>query len=378
MRTRHVIFLAAVLVATAIPESRAYVLNGPKWIANPVPYYINPANNDVTEAAAIAAIQTGGSAWSMQTNANTSLYYMGLTAGTTLQNNGKNEIFFRNTSNGNVIAETYWWADSNNHLIDADIVFYDGGFTFFTGTTGCSGGVYIEDTATHEFGHVLGMGHSTVTTATMYPTMSWCTTDWRTLDPDDQSGIEALYGTVSSNTPPTVTITSPAAYSSFQQGTSVTMTGSATDLQDGPLSANINWSSSIDGSLGTGSSVSWTPSAGTHVITARVTDANGATSSTQESIVVTSAAPPPPAPPASGILLTATGSKTKGLQQVALLWSGASSASVDVYRNNLLVMTTANDGSQVDAINRKGSATYTYQVCASGTTTCSSVVTVVF
>jgi chitodextrinase len=376
MRTRHVIFLTAVLIATAIPGSRAYVLNGPKWTANPVPYYVNPANNDVTEAAAIAAIQTGASAWSMQTNANTSLYYMGLTTGTTLQNNGKNEIFFRNTSNGGVIAETYWWADANNHLIDADIVFYDGGFTFFTGTTGCSGGVYIEDTATHEFGHVLGMAHSTVTTATMYPTMGWCTTDWRTLDPDDQAGIEALYGTVSSNTPPTVAITSPSANSSFQQGTSVTMTGSATDVQDGTLSANINWSSSIDGSLGTGSSVSWTPSAGTHVMTARVTDRNGATSSTQESIVVTAAAPP--APPASGILLTATGSKTRGLQQAALVWSGASSATVDVYRNSLLVMTTANDGSQVDAINKKGSATYTYQVCASGTTTCSSVVTVVF
>lgn len=377
MRNRHVIFLAAVLIATAIPAGRAYVLEGPKWTANPVPYYVNPTNNDVTSDAAIAAIQTGASAWSMQTNANTSLYYMGQTTGTTLQNNGKNEIFFRNTSNGGIIAQTYWWSDANNHMIDADIVFYDGGFTFFTGTTGCSGGVYIEDTATHELGHLLGMAHSAVPTATMYPSMSWCSTDLRTLDPDDQSGIEALYGTVSSNTPPTVAITSPAANSSFPQGTSITMTGSATDLQDGTLSANINWSSSIDGGLGTGSSVSWTPSAGTHVMTAWVTDRNGATSSAQESIVVTAAAPPP-APPPSGILLTATGFKTRGLQQVTLVWSGASSASVDVYRNSVLVMTTANDGSQVDAINKKGSATYTYQVCASGTTTCSSVVTVVF
>ena len=32
-------------------------------------------------------------------------------------------------------------------MIDADIVFYDGSFAFFTGTSGCSGGYYIEDVA---------------------------------------------------------------------------------------------------------------------------------------------------------------------------------------------------------------------------------------
>ncbi|HYT74863.1 MAG TPA: matrixin family metalloprotease [Vicinamibacterales bacterium] len=377
MRNRRFIFLAAAMILAAIPASRAYVLEGPKWAVNPVPYYINPVNNDVTQDAAIAAIQTGASAWSMQTNANTSLYYMGPTSGTTLQNNGKNEIFFRNTSNGGVIAETYWWADANNHMVDADVVLYDGGFTFFTGTLGCLSGVYIEDTMTHEFGHVLGMAHSAVTTATMYPTMSWCSTDWRTLDPDDQSGIEALYGTVSANTPPTVTITSPAANSSFQQGTSVTMMGSATDKQDGTISSRISWSSSLDGALGTGSSVAWTPSAGTQVVTAQVTDNNGATTSTQESIVVTAVNIQPPAPP-SAIALTAIGTKIKGLQRVSLTWAGATSSNVDVYRNNALIMTTANDGSQLDAINKKGSGTYNYKVCESGTATCSNVVTVVF
>jgi hypothetical protein len=65
---------------------------------------------------------------------------MGRTSATSFANNGKNEIFFRNASAGSMVAETHWWYDSSNRLLDADILFYDGGFKFFTGSSGCSGG----------------------------------------------------------------------------------------------------------------------------------------------------------------------------------------------------------------------------------------------
>jgi hypothetical protein len=80
----------------------------------------------------------------------------------------------------------------------------------------------------------------------------------------------------------------------------------------------------------------------------------------------------------SGITLAATGYKVKGLQKADLEWSGATLASVDIYRDGGLITTTANDGFYTDNINQKGGGSYTYQVCEAGTSTCSNEATVTF
>jgi len=51
---------------------------------------------------------------------------------------------------------------------------------------------------------------------------------------------------------------------------------------------------------------------------------------------------------------------------------------VDVYRNNVLIVNSANDGSYTDTIGGRGHATYTYRVCNAGTQTCSNNATVTF
>ena len=66
-------------------------------------------------------------------------------------------------------------------------------FRFFAGSSGCTRGFYIEDIAAHEFGHALGLGHSTSASATMYPSVSSCDPRNRTLDADDIAGARALY-----------------------------------------------------------------------------------------------------------------------------------------------------------------------------------------
>jgi matrix metalloproteinase-20 (enamelysin) len=49
------------------------------------------------------------------------------------------------------------------------------------------------DIAAHEFGHALGLGHSTINSATMYPSVSSCNAGNRTLDSDDIAGVRFLY-----------------------------------------------------------------------------------------------------------------------------------------------------------------------------------------
>jgi serine protease len=58
--------------------------------------------------------------------------------------------------------------------------------------------------------------------------------------------------------------------------------------------------------------------------------------------------------------------------------SGATSMNVDIYRNGVVVVTTANDGFYTDLSGGRGHATYIYQVCNAGTQICSNQATVTF
>lgn len=460
-RTIRFALLTSALIVTATSWPTAYVLNGPNWGTRTVNYYINPANADVSEAQAEAAIQFGAATWGSQSNADFRFYYVGRTPGSSLTNNGKNEVFFRNASNGNLIAEAYWWADASNHLIDADVVFYDGAWQFRTSSTGCSNGFYLEDTAAHELGHALGLGHSPDPAATMYYAQYFCSQDWRTLESDDLAAVEALYPPSSSNSAPTVSITSPGNRLSVMQGTTLMFSGSASDKQDGDLTSRMTWSSNLIGQFGYGGSFDYALPGGTHAITTSVTDNAGATSTSQITITLSASnltpsadgTTTPPAsqivdntlnvwtlsgksilrngqytagegsiiawcggqiavfgtdyqwwnwggggwypigttstcgatttqpynpPPSSSISLTATGYRLKQGPRVDLSWSGATSSSVDIYRNGTKITTTANDGTNSDSPGRKTSGTVMYKVCDAGTSSCSNTASVIF
>ena len=335
MKRTIAVSLVALAAALTGHHIDAYSVSGHHWASRQVPFYVNPVNNDVSQAAAIAALQDAAEAWRLQSTADITVYYAGTTNGTSLTNNGKNEIFFRNTSNGSTIAATYYWYGSDGRLLDADMVFYDGGFKFFTGQSGCSSGVYIEDVGVHEFGHFIGINHSTFSDASMYPTLTGsCNQSWRTLSGDDIAAVEAAYPGSTLPDPPAAPAwlsaqpdTTNSAYvdltwgdqSNNEDGFQVQRSADGVSFATvGQVGANVNW---FEDRGVTGGSAYWY----------RVRAANQGGSSDWSNVAgVQVPAPPPAVAPVGPTLLSpANGSTTT---PKSLAWSKVTGAATyDVY-----------------------------------------------
>lgn len=166
--------------------------------------------------------------------------------------------------------------------------------------------------------------------------------------------------------PPPPNAAPTASFASSCADLSCAFTDGSTDA-DGTVSA---WSWSFgDGATSTARHPAHAfATAGTYTVSLTVTDDDGATASSSSSVTVT-------AP--SGITLATRGYKVKGSARVDLTWSGAAGASVDVHRNGVKLLTTANDGAHTDVLG-KVSGTFAYRVCVAGTGTCSATSVVTF
>jgi hypothetical protein len=176
----------------------AYDLTEYPWSVQEVPYYINPTSADLNDPEAVrAAILYAAAQWNA-VQANIRLVYAGESSTSGLQKNGLNEITFGGRDPDGYAGRTVAHWNAAGERYEADIEFYETDYQFFVGsgcvkgTTG-SKGVYLENIAVHEFGHVLGIKHSQYDSATMWPTLTLCSLNWLTLATDDKNGLKALY-----------------------------------------------------------------------------------------------------------------------------------------------------------------------------------------
>jgi hypothetical protein len=178
-------------------------------------------------------------------------------------------------------------------------------------------------------------------------------------------------GETTPNTSPNVSISAPVDGASFASATSISFAGSASDDEDGDSTGSLVWTSSLEGEIGTGGSFSAVLEAGRHMITASVTDSGGLTGSASITITVESSGGSE-----SEITLSVTARKVRGTGYADLAWSGATSDDIEIYRDDVKVATTSNDGAYTDGPIGKGGGSATYKVCGAGTSTCSNTVSV--
>jgi serine protease len=174
--------------------------------------------------------------------------------------------------------------------------------------------------------------------------------------------VPAEFTTIPQDPVPNVAPTASFTSSCYRLGCTFNGTGS-TDT-DGSI-ASYSWNFGDGTAAASGASPAHTyAQAGTYTVTLTVTDDDGDSSASSRSVTVSSPA----------VVLTARAYKVSAIRRVDLKWTGTLSSQVDVYRNGVKVVTTANDGAHTDTLSKKG--TYTYRLCEAGTSTCSNDVKV--
>lgn len=167
-----------------------------------------------------------------------------------------------------------------------------------------------------------------------------------------------------------------ASFDASCDGLSCTFTDTSTD-PDGTV---VAWAWTFgDGATSTTRHPSHSYTAdGSYTVTLTVTDDDGATDQTSRTVQVAADDDPPPPDPDPDIDLSANGYKVRGVKHVDLTWSGAEGSQVRLFRDGSQVATITNTGSLTHEWGARGGGSHTFQICETGSATCSDVVTVSF
>ena len=188
--------LTITLVALAEP-AMAYVLLSPRrrWASTPVSVRTyNVGNNTIADSdKGVTAVVNAIRAWGIISSSSTSSAAVRGSAPATIMLNTNGGL-----CTGNCLAATltgYYVSQSgDDRIYDADV--YTNTSHQFSSSrepSGCSNEFDIDGIMVHEVGHVIGIGHSSVSGATMYPSVGICSFGPRSLEADDNAAKNDLY-----------------------------------------------------------------------------------------------------------------------------------------------------------------------------------------
>ena len=193
MKKNILLALAALLVVAAVSPAQAYVLLSPRrtWASTPVTVRVyNVGNSTISDGdGGVTAVVGAIKAWGIISSSSTSQQAVRGTAPATIMLNTNGHI-----CTGSCLAATLTGYYTGNTIYDAD-VYTNTRYSYFSSREkdGCSGEYDIDGIMVHEVGHVIGIGHSDVAGATMYPSVSACNSNNRTLESDDIAAKNDLY-----------------------------------------------------------------------------------------------------------------------------------------------------------------------------------------
>ena len=175
-------WLFSAILIILVGGSVAYTLLGFLWpVGTDVAFYINANTSQVADEE--TAVRNAANSWSQINPSGLRLSYSGSTSMTTYSYNGLNTVCWENQGAISTLATAWIWY-SGNTILETDMVFND----YHNWST--SGSNYdIETVALHEFGHWVGLDHSS--TGIMYAYYSGIQ---RTIDSDARNGFTAMYG----------------------------------------------------------------------------------------------------------------------------------------------------------------------------------------
>ena len=184
--------------------AKAWTPLGPKWPNLPVPYEVNGlSSQELGSEVSISVIQASYASWVDPGCSGYRVQYRGTVSHNWTSGDGVNTHQWVYSSNqrpqelgGRETIGVTLSLYRGNELVDGDIL-YNGIDHDWTTRMTRAGQVDAQSIITHEVGHQLGLGHTNVNGATMYPSYGGGEGP-RTLSQDDIEGVCTLYPTGSS------------------------------------------------------------------------------------------------------------------------------------------------------------------------------------